>query len=450
MSHPKILVVDDSMLIRKAIQYELSRLGAHVTQAKDGLEGLEKAHQDAYDLIISDVDMPRMDGFTLCEKLKADPATAKTPVVICSSQDSEEAIDKGFHAGADGYLPKSDGSAGFRRAIRDVLDRADIVRDRIIMVVDDSSFIRSGVSDELTKAGFQVVTANNGKDALDKLESGTTPDLIISDLEMPILGGMEFLRTLRQHDIWHSIPFVVMTSMADQGTIRRLYRAGAAAYIPKPFNAPHLVHTVEKLLSDNFIKLLREKERLQSEHGLLLASITSLIQALEARDLYTRGHSEAVAEIAVGMGQTMGLTQDELEQLEIAARLHDLGKIGIPDSVLLKPGKLTKEEFEIIKTHPSIGADILRPIPSMSVLIPAVQSHHERLDGKGYPQGLKGSQIPLFARIIAVGDIYHALTSNRPYRDPMPEDRVLQIIDEARGDHLCPECVNIFLKYLDS
>ena len=150
----------------------------------------------------------------------------------------------------------------------------------------------------------------------------------------------------------------------------------------------------------------------------MLSSITSLIQALEARDVYTRGHSEAVAEIAVGMGRVMGFEDDELESLEIAARLHDLGKIGIPDSVLLKPGKLTVKEYEVIKTHPTIGAGILEPIPSMAPLIPAVMSHHERMDGKGYPQGLKGKDIPLWARIIAVGDIYHALTSNRPYRDP--------------------------------
>jgi HD-GYP domain-containing protein (c-di-GMP phosphodiesterase class II) len=145
----------------------------------------------------------------------------------------------------------------------------------------------------------------------------------------------------------------------------------------------------------------------------------------------------------------MGMPAEQVESLEIAARLHDLGKIGIPDSVLLKPGKLTDEEYEIIKTHPTIGADILRPIPSLADLIPAVQSHHERLDGTGYPQGLKGDEIPLFARIIAVGDIYHALTSNRPYRAPMPEDRVLEIINDARGSHLCPECVDVFLQYLE-
>jgi response regulator RpfG family c-di-GMP phosphodiesterase len=449
MPTPKILVVDDSLLIRKAIQHELTQLGAMVTQARDGQEGLEKAHADHFDLIISDVDMPRMDGYTLCQQLKADPKTARTPVVICSSQDSEEAIDKGFHAGADGYLPKSDGSEGFRRAIRDVLDRANIISGRLILVVDDSTLVRHSVSDALTQAGFRVATANNGRDAMQWLADNGAPDLIISDIEMPQMGGMELLTTIKRHPQWHSIPFLVMTSMADQGTIRRLYRAGAASYVPKPFNAPHLVHTAEKLLSDNFLKLLREKERLQSEHGLLLASITSLIQALEARDLYTRGHSEAVARIATGMARTMGMPAEQVESLEIAARLHDLGKIGIPDSVLLKPGKLTDEEYEIIKTHPTIGADILRPIPSLADLIPAVQSHHERLDGTGYPQGLKGDEIPLFARIIAVGDIYHALTSNRPYRAPMPEDRVLEIINDARGSHLCPECVDVFLQYLE-
>ncbi|NJB68050.1 response regulator RpfG family c-di-GMP phosphodiesterase [Desulfobaculum xiamenense] len=448
MSQPKILVVDDSRLIRKAIQRELQQIGALVTQANDGIDGFEKAHADHFDLIISDVDMPRMDGFTLCEKLKGDPVTCTIPVVICSSRDNESAVEHGFRVGADGYLPKSGGSDVFRRAIRDMLERADIVRDRLVLVVDDSQLVRGSVKRELEQARFRVVTAENGKQALDILSANGRVDLIVSDLEMPVMNGLELLTALKADERWLAIPFLVMTSQADQGTIRRLYRAGAAAYVPKPFNGQHLVHVAEKLLSDHFLKLLHEKERLQAEHGLLLASITSLIQALEARDLYTRGHSEAVAEIAVGMGRKMGLDRDQMEKLEIAARLHDLGKIGIPDAVLLKPGKLTQAEYEIIKTHPTIGADILRPIPSMSDLIPAVQSHHERLDGTGYPHGLKNGEIPLFARIIAVGDIYHALTSTRPYRDPMPEGTVLQIINDARGTHLCPECVAIFLDYL--
>jgi len=179
---------------------------------------------------------------------------------------------------------------------------------------------------------------------------------------------------------------------------------------------------------------------------MMLASITSLIVALEARDHYTRGHSEAVAMLVAEMAAYMNATPDEIETLTIAGRLHDLGKIGIPDSVLLKPGRLSDEEFTIIKDHPVVGATILGSIPSIKPMLPVILHHHERFDGKGYPDGLKGDQIPLWARITAVADTYHALTSDRPYREGMAEEKAFAIIEEVRGTQLCSECVDIFFQ----
>ena len=451
MSAPRILIVDDSVTIRKALLKQLKSLGAVVTQAEDGVRGLATARQHAgeFDLIISDVDMPHMNGFEMCEAIKTDPRTGSTPVLILSSRDRDEDIERGFRVGADGYLTKSGGPGRFLTSVREFLDRLDVIRDRTVLVVDDSGYIRKTVADTLQKAGYKALTAKNGSEGLDALKGDQRPDLVISDIDMPVMNGIQFCMRAQSDPQLESIPFLVMSSHDDSAHIRRMYQLGAAAYLVKPFSMEQLLHSVEKLLSDHFQNLLLEKERLRHEHTLMLGSITSLIQALEARDVYTRGHSEAVAEIAVGMGRVMGFEDDELESLEIAARLHDLGKIGIPDSVLLKPGKRTVKAYEIIKTHPTIGAGILEPIPSMEQLIPAVLSHHERMDGKGYPQGLKGKSIPLWARIIAVGDIYHALTSNRPYRAPMPEERVLSIIEEAKGDHLCPDCVASFMKYLN-
>ncbi|WP_461209799.1 response regulator [Desulfocurvus sp. DL9XJH121] len=450
MPDPRILIVDDSITIRKALLKQLKALGAVVTQAEDGAKGLETArrHAGEFDLVISDVDMPHMNGFEMCEAIKSDPSTSSTPVLILSSRDRDEDIERGFRVGADGYLTKSGGPDKFLASVREFLDRQDVIRNRVVLVVDDSGYIRKTVASALDKAGYKVQSAKNGREALDMLKDGVRPDVIISDIDMPVMNGVQFcMRVLADPEL-ENIPFLIMSADDDSALVRRMYQLGAAAYLVKPFGMEQLLHTMEKLLSDHFRKLLREKERLRHEHTLMLGSITSLIQALEARDVYTRGHSEAVAEIAVGMGRVMGFEEDELESLEIAARLHDLGKIGIPDSVLLKPGKLTLKEYEIIKTHPTIGAEILKPIPSMEQLIPAVLSHHERMDGKGYPQGLKGKDIPLWARIIAVGDIYHALTSNRPYRDPMPEERVLAIIDEAKVSHLCPDCVAVFMKMI--
>jgi response regulator RpfG family c-di-GMP phosphodiesterase len=391
-----------------------------------------------------------MTGFELCEQIKQGQATRSTPVLILSSRDKDEDIERGFRVGADGYLTKSGGQDEFLASVREFLDRQDIIRNRKVLVVDDSTYIRTTVGEALEKSGFHVIRAENGRQALDRLLGGEVPDLVASDLDMPVMDGVQLCKALRADDRFKNIPLLIMSSTDDRAVIRRMFQLGAAAFLIKPFNMEQLVHTAEKLLSDHFRNLLLEKERLRQEHTLMLGSITSLIQALEARDVYTRGHSEAVAEIAVGMGRVIGFAPDELEMLEIAARLHDLGKIGIPDAILLKPGKLTVKEYEIIKTHPTIGAEILRPIPSMAPLIPAVLSHHERIDGTGYPHGLKGKKIPLWARIIAVGDIYHALTSNRPYRDPMPEERVLEIIHDATVGHLCSDCVAAFLAFLES
>ncbi|BBD09418.1 response regulator [Desulfovibrio ferrophilus] len=449
MSKPRILIVDDSVTIRKALLKQLKNLDAEVTQAVDGVKGLEAANAGEFDLIISDVDMPNMNGFDMCQKIKSDPKTGTMPVLILSSRDRDEDIERGFRVGADGYLTKSGGPGQFLNNVRDFLDKMDIIRDRRMLVVDDSPLIRKKVCGSLKKVGYKVMEAENGRQALDILNSDTKIDLIISDIDMPVMDGLQFAKELQSQPHLKMLPLLIMSSQDDRAMIRRMYQLGASAYMVKPFSMEQLQHSVEKLLSDHFQNLLLEKERLRHEHSMMLSSITSLIQALEARDVYTRGHSEAVAEIAVGMGSVMGFAPDELESLEIAARLHDLGKIGIPDSVLLKPGKLTVKEYEVIKTHPTIGAEILKPIPSMEQLIPAVLSHHERMDGKGYPYGIKGDKIPLWARIIAVGDIYHALTSNRPYRDPMPEERVLQIIDDARVGHLCPNCVDVFLKFIE-
>jgi HD-GYP domain-containing protein (c-di-GMP phosphodiesterase class II) len=240
-----------------------------------------------------------------------------------------------------------------------------------------------------------------------------------------------------------------MSTESDRRVMRKMLAHGASAFMVKPFHIEQLVITAEKLLSDHFQLLLKERQRLGAERNMLLATIASLVQALEARDHYTRGHSEEVARIATGMGQVMGFPPQDLERLEIAARLHDIGKIAIRDEILLKPGRLTDEEYGIIKGHPVQGANILSPIPSMAPIIPAVLHHHERMDGKGYPHGLKGRDIHLWARMIAVGDVYHALTSHRPYREPMPMGQVFELIEKDKGSHLCPDCVEAFFLFID-
>ena len=442
-----IMVVDDSAVVRRTLFKLLSDMGANVKSAHDGVQALEIIKGDAIDLVITDVDMPNMNGFDLCANLKKADKTRGIPVVILSSMDDERDIEKGFQAGAAAYLSKSKAMSELPFTIEKILKKAHFHRSRTILVVEDSKTIRGIVKKALEEAGFNVISTENGYQALDVMEN-LRPDLILSDIEMPGMDGIELCRTVHKRENLSSIPYVVMSTKNDRAIMRRMLQWGAIAYLTKPFNVEQLVITVERLLSNHFLLLLKEKERLDTERNMLLASITSLIKALEARDPYTRGHSESVAEIVAGMATIMGKNSEEIELLSTAGRLHDLGKIGVPDSILLKPGRLSDEEYAIIKQHPVAGANIFAPIETLKEIIPIILHHHERLDGKGYPDGLKGQKIPFWARATAVADTYHALTSDRPYRKGMEKDKALQIIEDARETQLCPDCVDIFFRWI--
>ena len=444
---PQVLLVDDSAILREVFTKELVQMGISVTAAADGQEGLKTAKTNPFDMIITDIDMPNMNGFDLCINLKKDPLTKSIPIIMLSSLDSEENIEHGFKVGAAAYVSKARAGEELRERVKDILQKALFLREQTVLVVDDSPLIINIVKDGLMRAGFQVITAENGKIALKKLKVHK-PDLIISDVYMPEMDGIILCSTLQADPSFSGIPFVVMSSSSDRAVMRRMIQRGACAFLAKPFNMEQVIITVEKLLSDQYQLLLKEKENADAERNLMLASITSLIEALEARDQYTRGHSESVAEIVVGIAREMSFSSLDIENINIAGKLHDLGKIGVPDKILLKPGPLSKEEFLLIKKHPVTAATILDPITTLEPIIPAVLGHHERFDGKGYPKGLKGKNIPLWARIIAVADTYDALISDRPYRGSLSQENVLQIIKDVRSTQLCPECVDVFFKWI--
>lgn len=443
-----ILVVDDSKSVRFAMQKHLVDAGFTVTLAHDGADGLSKALAGEYDLVITDIDMPNMDGFELCERLKGEFKTANIPIIVLSSRDSDENVEQGFRVGADAYLAKGGDINENIERIKDILSAKNFLTGSRILVVDDSSSVRLFLKAGLMKEGFIVETAGNGRDALDIID-GFNPHLVISDLMMPELDGAELLRFLRKSEKFESLPVIIMSSLSDKPVMRRLMREGAATFLVKPFTVTQLSIVIEEVFSTNFRLLMEEKERLKMEQELTLAAIASLVQALEARDSLTRGHSERVAQVAMGIGEEMGFTPSELDRLLLIGRLHDLGKIGVRDNVLLKEDALSDSEFEHVKDHSNVVANILRPIKSLHDILEVTHSHHERWDGRGYPDGLKGEEIPLKARIIAVADTYEAITAERPYRDSMPRRVALEIVKEERGRQLCPECVDAFLKWYE-
>ncbi|MUM77404.1 response regulator [Pseudodesulfovibrio sp. F-1] len=443
----RILVVDDSVSVRYALEKHLTEAGFDVSLAEDGAEALAKAVEGEFDLVITDVDMPRMDGFELCRRLKEEFKTSAIPIIILSTRESDERVEQGFRVGADAYLAKGDDIRESIERIKDIIRARNFLTGSKVLVVDDSSSIRLFLRVGLTENGFAVRTATNGREALEMLPE-FRPDLIITDLMMPEMDGFALCRELKRTE-FASVPVIVMSTMGDKGIMRRLMREGAASFLIKPFSVAQLSVVIEEIFSSNFRLLLEEKERLEMEQRLTLAAIASLVQALEARDSLTRGHSERVALVAVGIGQEMGFNPAELDRLLLIGRLHDLGKIGVRDDVLLKKDSLTNTEYEHVKAHSNVVADILRPITSLHDILEVTTSHHERWDGKGYPDGLAGEAIPLRARIISVADVFEAVTSERPYRDSMPRAVAVDIIRDERGKQLCPTCVDAFLRWYD-
>lgn len=449
MTRPSILVVEDSKTMRMAIVKHLAAEDVRILTAADGVEGWEIASSQPVDVVITDVDMPRMSGIALCEKLRNDARTDAIPIIIQSSFDAESDIEAGFTAGATAYVSKKDVPHRLADTVRSLLMKASLNRSRRVLVVDDSETIRQILEKGLAQKGFQVVTAVNGRAALERID-GHAPHLILSDIDMPEMDGFALCRAVNEDPQLAAVPFVVMSARREMSQVRRMLSLGAEAYLFKPFNINELVILIEKLLSDQYRLLLKEKERLAVEQSLTLSSITSLVTALEARDAYTRGHSADVARIVCEMGQLAGMDAEALQRLKISGELHDIGKIGVKDSVLLKPGRLSDAEFEAIKKHPVTGASILSPIESFRDIVPVVLHHHERYDGNGYPHGLRRTAIPHYARMVAVADTYNALTSDRPYRRGMPHDAAIEIIGKTSGSQLCPECVDLFHVWADS
>jgi response regulator RpfG family c-di-GMP phosphodiesterase len=292
------------------------------------------------------------------------------------------------------------------------------------LIVDDEPRLRQVLAMLMRADGFQCVEAGNGIEALEEL-SRQAITLVLTDMEMPKMGGIELLRQMRSK--YPDVAVVMITGNADVETAVGALGLGAMDYITKPFQLEEVRARVRQALEKRRLILenrdyqinLEEKVRVQQRRleELFLAGVQSLSAALEAKDPYTRGHSERVAQYSVCLSREFGLSAELIRQVELGGRVHDIGKIGVREEVLNKTGPLTPEEYEHIMTHPVIGWRILAPLlgdapRSLNI----VRWHHERFDGRGLPDRLSGQGIPLEARIVAAADTLDAITSDRPYR----------------------------------
>jgi putative nucleotidyltransferase with HDIG domain len=436
----RIMLIDDEEVIHNVIKNALKGDRYEIFSMYEGDTAIRDMSRIKPDLVITDITMPGMDGLQVCMEIKSNSDTSGIPVMIVSAHADDQIIEKGFNAGADEYITKPFSMEELVSKVESVLNETLNKRKEKILIVDDSPTVISVLKNGISKEGFTIITASDGDEGLQKAIA-ELPDIIISDIEMPRMNGFEFCKQIKANQSTRHIPFVALTSKGSRGARGLGKRAGINAYLLKPFTIEKVVVIIERFLAE-------KREILEIERDLMLASISSLAKALDERDNYTRYHSENVAKYAVMIASSIGLSKEEIEKLRLAAILHDIGKIGIRDEILLKKSELSPEEYKMIQEHPEKGAAILQPIPSLKDIIPYILYHHEKYDGKGL-KGLKGEDIPLGARILAVADAYDALTTDRPYRKCLEKDDAIKIIRENSGKHFCPDCVENFLKIFD-
>ena len=322
-----------------------------------------------------------------------------------------------------------------------------------VIVVDDDTANLKIAGHILSKSGLRVTALKSGQAMLDYISQNGNPDLILLDVKMPVMDGFETLRGyLNLPSSGDKAPVIFLTADESEETETRGLTEGAMDFIKKPFVPEVLAIRVRHMIDLSHLQRNLEnevKKKTLENEKLFLHVVSSLAEAIDAKDNYTNGHSGRVALYAREIARRYGYNDKQVQDIYMMGLLHDVGKIGVPDAIINKPAKLLEEEFEYIKNHPVMGARILENIKEMPSLASGARSHHERFDGQGYPNGLKGEDIPETSRIIAVADSYDAMTSHRSYRDPLPQNLVRKEIVNGRGTQFDPRFADIMLEMID-
>ena len=336
-----------------------------------------------------------------------------------------------------------------------------------ILAVDDDHINLVMLEVMLTDLDCKLLKAGNGQQAIDILETTSNIDVVLLDIEMPVMDGYETIKRIKQSFNWRDIPVIVVT--AGTSEVTRMLGLGANDFISKPYNPEELKlrvmnHVRSKKLSDLAKDMNRvlEAEAVKKTAALQKALNLSreaeyeislrLGRAAEFRDQETGMHTRRISELSRRLARMAGIPEEQCEVLHFASPLHDVGKIGIPDRILLKPGKLDQTEFNIMKMHTTIGGKILSEAERYPVIDDGsiiARQHHEKWDGSGYPSGLTGEEIHLFARIVAIVDVFDALCSERPYKKAFPLEKVISIMEEGRGVFFEPDLLDMFLGNID-
>lgn len=321
----------------------------------------------------------------------------------------------------------------------------------LVLIVDDEYIGRETLQSVLEGEGYELEMAENGLQAIDKAKK-LLPDVILLDVMMPGMTGFEVCQRIRNDPQIAEIPIIILTALDDRESLLNALKAGADDFISKPFDRYELRARLMGITRLNrYQKLIQERAKLREANAQLLSAYEATIEgwshAMDLRDRETEGHSQRVTELTVKLARALGIiSDDDIMHIRRGALLHDMGKIGIPDSILHKPDKLTDEEWTTMRKHPQLAYDMLYPIEYLHPALEIPLNHHEKWDGTGYPRGLKGEEIPIVARLFAVVDVWDALTSDRPYRPAWSQEESLTYIREQSGKHFDPQVVDLFFE----
>ncbi|HXL14634.1 MAG TPA: HD domain-containing phosphohydrolase [Methylomirabilota bacterium] len=507
-----ILVVDDDRRVVDLLQISLSQNGYHVTTASTGEEGLESVRRETPDLVILDLRLPKKNGFEVCAALKSAKETSAIPVIMVSATAEVDARLQGLMHGADDYLTKPFSPKELLIKVRRIFERlektetlstknreleTEVARNREDLVVRNKEL------------RFQVFSLETLMGLTHQLNSSLDLEALMGTVILSVVGQLRvnsaclFLTDQREdpkrldawtfkgvkEDLVRSIHFmyedefirailpvegeegraVRLGDLSEDPSLERsvgpLYAAGFTLVCPVMMKQKltAILAVGEKVSGQDFqstdlemVKALSESAGIAIENARLfkdlqetyLATVRVLVSTIEAKDPYTHGHTERVAQYAVGIAREMDFSQDEIQTIQLGAFLHDIGKLHTSDSILHKPGALTDEEWRLVKAHPVRGAQMLQGVKFLEKATDLVRHHHERVDGKGYPDGLRGDEITIGAKIVNVADAFDAMTTERPYRSGLTMEQAVAQLEEKAGTQFASEVVEVMVSAL--
>jgi len=435
-----ILIVDDEPIGREILARLLLNPNYELLFASNGAEALAQVDKLIPDLILLDVMMPEMDGFEVCQRLRSDPVLEQVPVIMVTALDDRASRLRGIEVGADDFISKPFDRIELRARVRTITQL-----NRYRRLLEERAKLERLI--ELSPDGILVVNSL-GQILLDNpaMRQMVGAKLMVNQ------RILYFVATEEIEQLFHFLKTLVK-GHTQSARFETVFMRLNGTEFPVEVNAGSILWegepAVQIIVRDISLRKQAE-EALRSAHSELEraydATIEGWSRVLDLRDKETQGHSVRVTEMTLHVARAMGMSEKDLVQVRRGALLHDIGKMGIPDNILLKPGPLTDKEWEIMRLHPTYAYQMLFPIPYLKAALDIPYNHHEKWNGQGYPRGLKGEQIPLAARIFTIVDVWDALRSNRPYRHAWPKDKVCEHIRSLSGTHFDPSLVDVFLK----